>query len=154
MITSENPALEDKSKEQEVAERREKITELLSQGWTEKRIANELDVSYPTIIRDVRYLKEQAFEWVDDIAKTGLIFEVKKSVSELDYLKTKLYGYLDEDKLDVETKVKISRELREILDLKLNVLAQGPTLKGLKRVINQYVNGQQPTSPYTYSSNA
>lgn len=128
----------DATKEQEMLERRDRVDELLSQGWTEKKIAEKLNVSYATLLRDVKFLKEQALQWVDDMAKTEFIFEVKKSVGELDNLKTRLYGYLDDAKTDVETKLKISRELREILNLKLDTLGAGPALQGMKRVINRF----------------
>lgn len=151
MTAFENPVEMDASKEQEILERREKVNELLSQGRTEKKIAEELNVSYATILLDVKFLKEQALQWVDDLAKTEFIFEVKKSIGELDNLKTRLYGYLDDDKLDAETKVKISREIRNILGVKISALAKGPTLQGIRRVIKQYGNGPQ-TQPYNYNN--
>ena len=151
MTAFENPSEMDASKEQEIMERQEMVNELLSQGWTEKKIAEKLNVSYATILLDVKFLKEEALQWVDDLVKTEFIFEVKKSIGELNNLKTRLYGYLDDDKLDAETKVKISREIKNILDLKLGILAKGPALQGLRRAIKQHGNDPQ-TQPYNYNN--
>jgi hypothetical protein len=47
---------------EEVQERRRKVIELLSHGLTEREIARQLDVSEPTIWRDVKELKSDP-EW-------------------------------------------------------------------------------------------
>jgi len=143
MITSQNtPQLPDKTKEEEIKERREKVNELLGKGWTEKKIAAELKVSYITIVRDVKYLKEQVFDWVDEQARVGFMFECKKCLDELDNLKTRMYDILDDPNSKPEVKIKISRELREILHLKIEKLGLIPTLQGMKNIVSQF--GKKP----------
>jgi len=138
MINPQTPALEDKSKEEEITQRRERVTELLSYGWTEKKIANELDVSYPTIVRDVRYLKEHVYEWVDEQARIGFMFECKKSLDEINSLKTAMYDLYYDPNTNPEMKLKISKELRELLTLKIERLGDIPVLHGVKRMLSRF----------------
>jgi len=128
MITSQNtPQLPDKTKEEEIKERREKVNELLGKGWTEKKIAVELKVSYITIVRDVKELKEQTFEWVDEQARTGYMFECKKCIDEIVNLKSTMYDMLYDPNSSPELKLKISKEIREILRFKIETLEVIPT---------------------------
>lgn len=149
MTAFENPSEMDASKEQEIQERREKVNELLSQGWTEKKIAENLNVSYATILRDVKELKDQTFEWVDEQARTGYMFECKKCLGEIDNLKTIMYDMLYDPNSKPELKLKISKEIREILSFKIERLEVIPTIQGVKNMIKQF--GRDPqTHPYDH----
>lgn len=150
MINSQNsPQLPDKSKEEEIRDRREKVNELLGKGWTEKKIAGELNVSYITIVRDVKELKEQTFQWVDEQARTGYMFECKKCIDEIDNLKSTMYDMLYDPNSNPELKLKISKEIREILRFKIERLEVIPTIQGVKNMIKQI--GRYPQKyPYDH----
>ncbi len=151
MINPQNPALEDKNKEEEITQRRERVSELLSQGWTEKRIAKELDVSYPTIVRDVKYLKEHVYEWVDEQARIGFMFECKKCIDEIDSLKTAMYDLYYDPNTTPELKLRASKELRELLTLKIDNLGNIPVLEGVKRMVSQFSKYDDPNPYYKRS---
>jgi len=152
MIASQNtPQLPDKTKEEEIKERREKVNELLGKGWSEKKIALELKVSYITIVRDVKELKERTFEWVDEQARTGYMFECKKCIDEIDNLKSTMYDMLYDSNSNPELKLKISKEIREILRFKIERLEVIPTIQGVNNMVKQI--GRVPQTNPHYANN-
>lgn len=53
-----------------IDERRKQVASLLAQSLTERQIAAQLNVSQPTVNRDVQALKEMAQQFVNDLARS------------------------------------------------------------------------------------
>jgi IS30 family transposase len=53
-----------------IDEHRKQVASLLAQSLTERQIAAQLNVSQPTVNRDVQALKEMAQQFVNDLAKS------------------------------------------------------------------------------------
>jgi len=139
MITSENiSSLPDKSKEEEVQARREKVMEYLAQCWTEQKIADELGVSKITVVRDVKWLKEYAStKWADEIIYEGFFYYMKKCFDEFEYLKRKLHQFLVEDHT-VKEKIMAIKALNDLMYTQASIYAEGPVLQKLKQFVERY----------------
>ena len=138
MITSDNvPSLPERSKEEEIQERREKVMELLAQCWTEQRIADELKVSKITVVRDVKWLREYAAtKWADDLVGEGFFYYMKRCFDEFEYLKRKMHQILEEDH-PVKEKIMATKTLNDLMSNQVNVISAGPFLRSLKQIVNR-----------------
>ena len=145
MITSENiPSLPDKSKEEEVQARKEKVMEYLAQCWTEQKIADELGVSKITVVRDVKWLREYAYsKWADDLVGEGFFYFMKKCFDEFEYLKRKLHEILEEDHSSRE-KISAIKALNDLTCSQASVFTAGPVLQKLKQFVNRHKRPDLP----------
>src|SRR3989442_959917 len=103
--------MDEKTQDQEIRERREEVSYLLIQGFTEVDIAKKLGRSRETIVRDVRHIKSQANPWIDDLAKEGFPFEYKLA---MDKLRENERGYrkmLENKNLTVSDELRIRKAI-------------------------------------------
>jgi len=126
-----------KTQEQEIEERREKVSQLLLQGFTEVLVAKELGVSRETIVRDVRVLKEEALPWFDDLAGIGFAHEAKLALDKLRQCERWLHELRDQAKTSDE-KLKAIRALEENIICQSQYLANGPTVHSLNKAMKLY----------------
>lgn len=130
--------INEKTQVQEMQERREKVSHLILQGYTEVGIAEELGVSRETIVRDVKYLKSTATPWFKGLAVDGFAFEYMVAH---DKLKENERGYrkmLERETLSVSEEIKIRKAIDENIAQQLNLLAEGPTLESLNKIVRDH----------------
>jgi len=114
--------------------RLEKVSNFLIQGLSEKEIANKLDVSRQTIVRDVAFLKKTAPHWIDDLAKGGFVFEYKLSIDKLNDIDSKLSALFDQSK-DIWEKIAIAKTRKEIITDRLEMLGETPTIHAFRKAM-------------------
>jgi hypothetical protein len=132
--------LPNNSQDQTMQERRENVSYLLIQGFTEVEIAKKLGVSRETIVRDVRCLKSLANPWIDDLAKNGFPFEYRLT---MDKLKENERGYrkmLQKPDLTVTEELRIRKALDDNICQQFQLLGEGPTLQSLNKIVRAHDN--------------
>jgi len=117
-----------------ISKRREKVVACLRKGVSETKIAEILDVSRGTIVRDVKHLKDSSQTWLDGIAKGGFIFEYKTGLDNIKESRNKLEKLYKESS-DIEQKRRIIKSLDDNEKLYLQILGEAPTIHAFRKVI-------------------
>lgn len=117
-----------------IEERRRQVASLLAQSLTERQISAQLDVSQPTINRDVQALKEMSQRFVYDLAKSNLAYYYKQSIDGLDEVKKQAWTIYHSTDKSIQTKDRLAT-LRLIADCnvdKFELLNAGPSVLAMK----------------------
>jgi len=72
------------SKEQEIQIRRQKVWGLFLQGFSQQKIAKELNVSLKTISRDFQDLKTESMKWMDSLPEGEIQLHHKKNLESIE----------------------------------------------------------------------
>jgi IS30 family transposase len=119
-----------------IEERRRQVASLLAQSMTERQIASQLNVSQPTIHRDIDALKEMSQQFVYDLAKSDLSYFYKESLDGLDEVKKHAWTIYSSTNSDVQVKDRLNA-LRIIADCnvkKFELLNAGPNVLAMKHM--------------------
>ncbi len=100
------------SKEQEIQIRQQKVWGLFLQGFSQQKIAKELNVSLKTISRDFQDLKTESMKWMDSLPDGEIQLHHKKNFEMIDRVIQELWKIFERTKAEKE-KVRI-----------LNIIAQ------------------------------
>jgi len=119
-------------------ERREKISLMLSHGYTQVQIAQKLGVNRRTILRDKIFLKEEAQKWLNGLARDGFVFETKMTLDMLKDTKRQLNEMLDQDDLSREERRKLLKQRDENIVLQLQIIGEGPLIHSMRKRLNQF----------------
>jgi transcriptional antiterminator len=117
-----------------IEERRRQVASLLAQSLTERQIAAQLNVSQPTIHRDIDALKEMSQQFVYDLAKSDLAYYYKQSLDGLDEVKKQAWTIYLSTNDNIQTKDRLAA-LRLIADCNVNkfeLLNAGPSVLAMK----------------------
>ena len=125
-------------KELEILQRKQKIWELTTIGFTQEQIAQKLDVSMKTISRDYAELKEESLEWLDALPKGEIQLEHKKNFEAIKMVIQQLWEIYRQTK-DEMNKVKILDEISKKSEMHLKMM-EYRSLLGLK---NRIKNNQR-----------
>lgn len=117
-----------------IEERRRQVASLLAQSMTERQIAAQLNVSQPTINRDVQALKEMSQQFVYDLARSDLAYYYKQCIDGLDEARKQAWVIYSSTNSDVQVKDRLNA-LRVIVDCnvkKFELLNSGPSVMTMK----------------------
>ncbi len=126
-----------KTLKQEIKERRERVIKLRREGKNESQIAEILNTSRETIVRDVRFIKNEANIWIEDLASHDFVFEYKESLEELKENKTELKKLYSE--AEVPEKVKILKQLDENAERYIRLLGEAPAVFAFRKKVKKNV---------------
>lgn len=84
-------------KELAIIERHRQVASLLAQSRNETEIANQLKVSQSTISRDIQALREASGRFLQDLAKSDLVFSYQQSIRGIDEIKRNLWDKVNSD---------------------------------------------------------
>jgi transposase len=115
--------------------RREKVSQYLVKGTPEARIAELLGVGRATVARDVCHIKNNAREWLDDLARDGFIHEYRLALEKLRDHESELQKMLQ--KASLAQKIQIFRALDENVRLYLELLGETPTVHAYRRALRK-----------------
>ncbi len=93
--------------------RRLQVQELLFSGYTQEKISEKLKVSLKTIGRDVKWIRRNAQNWLDDIAKTNFVNVFRETLEGYNQDIVRLYEMLERCK-DDNTKIKLIKAISDI----------------------------------------
>lgn len=110
--------------------RQEHVASLLAQSRTEAEIANQLKVSQSTVSRDIQALKEASGRFLQDLAKSDLVFSYQQSVRGIDEIKRKLWDKVNSDDGTFTPRDKLMgyRLIMIAEETKFRLLEKGPLL--------------------------
>jgi HTH domain len=121
-----------------IRERRERVWTLLTRGTMKGcEIARELNVSAPTIVRDIRYLTAASQNYLNDLAKETLPFIYQISIEGIrDIIKECWAIYQSEDTRTVNMYQKISalKLAKECNEAIFKLVEEGPSVMYLKQL--------------------
>jgi len=111
----------------------------LLQGMIEQQIATKMQVSRATVTRDIKKIREDNSDWIDNLAsKNGIITELKFTVERLTSSIYRLHQLLKEAKT-VSEKIQIERTLVGIYAKMYELQTQYPLVQSFKNFIQQNV---------------
>jgi len=116
-------------------ERREKVSMMLSHGYTQVQIAQKLGAHRRTIVRDKAFLIGEAQKWINDLARDGFVFETKIAFDMLKDTRRQLSGILDQEDLSREERCKLLKQRDFNIHLQLTLLAQGPVVASIRKYL-------------------
>ena len=106
---------------------------------SETKIAEILDVSRGTIVRDVKHFKDSSQTWLDGIAKGGFVIEYKTGLDNIKEYRDKLEKLFEESS-DIEQKRRILKSLDDNEKLYLQLLGEAPAVYAIRKVIQENQN--------------
>jgi len=113
--------------------RRGKVGLLLAKSITKPQmIADHLNEDVGIVYQDIKYFKEQATPWLDELAFLGFVWECKNAIDKLKNIEEE-YQVLRQDAKTLDDKLKILHALEYNINLQVETLANGPTLMALKK---------------------
>jgi len=89
------------------------VQELLFSGYTQEKISEKLKVSLKTIGRDIKWIRKNAQNWLDDIAKTNFVNVFRETLEGYRQDIIRLYEMLEQCK-DDNTKIKLIKAISDI----------------------------------------
>ena len=125
-----------KEKKKEVDVRRDKVNRLLLKGATQLEISKQLQISISTVERDVKAIKEMASQWLDDLAKKGIVHEWKIGLEKLRDTERNLNTILQDPALPRDDRLKVLKQRDENIALQTQFLMDGPALHAIKSHMN------------------
>ena len=93
--------------------RRLQVQELLFSSYTQEKISEKLKVSLKTIGRDIKWIRRNAQNWLDDIAKTNFVNVFRETLGGYTQDMVRLYEMLEKCK-DDNTKIKLIKTISDI----------------------------------------
>ena len=113
------------TQEKKIKERQEQVSRLLMNGYSELEIANKIGSSLSTIARDVKFLKSQSHLWLNQLPKSGLIFEFQLSLNKLKDLRPEL-EFIIRHGFTTDNKLKAIKIMQDNISLYSQLLSDGP----------------------------
>jgi DNA-binding transcriptional regulator LsrR (DeoR family) len=121
--------------------RQSKILELLAQGHTnQSEIARKLNVSEPTVSRDIQFLTKQAQENLRIHVERRMPFEIEKCYIGLNIVLRKAYEITNLENAKISEKVAALQVILTVYDKMWEVISGRPLLK---EVIDKFMMKQK-----------
>ena len=121
--------------------RQSRVAELLAQGYTnQSEIAHKLNVSEPTVSRDIQFLNRQAQENLKIHVERRMPFEIEKCYIGLNIVLRKAYEITNLDNAKISEKVAALQVILTTYDKIWEVILGRPLLK---EVIDKFMTKQK-----------
>ena len=138
-------------------ERRKQIAQLLQQNNSETEIAQRLGVDLSTISRDIKALKEQATQFVYNLAKQDLAFFYHQTIADIDHVRGecwKLYNantnsnnitelFNNDKKVTTKDRLLALKTILQADIARFELLSRGKLVMSVK-ALNERVNALKP----------
>jgi predicted transcriptional regulator len=115
--------------------RRSKVMELSSQGYSQSDIAKILQISQPTISRDISYLEEQARFNIKKYIDKKLPFEYDKCMAALNSLQKRAWE-ISEKSIEEKTQVQALSLAKDCIINKLDLLTNATVVDDAMKFIS------------------
>ena len=113
-----------------------KVMELSSQGYSQSEIAKILQISQPTISRDIQYLKQLARDNITKYIDHELPFEYDKCLAALNSLQKKAWEISENPDVEERTKVQALSLAKECVINKLDLLTNATVVDDAMRFVS------------------
>jgi hypothetical protein len=102
-----------------------------------QQICQTLKISYSQLKRDLRRIREQDQEWLDELPKAEFVHQYRLSIEFLENLQRPLIR-LSRESQNEFIRIRVTELLANIQQQILNILACGPTVMSLDKMTNYY----------------
>lgn len=133
----------ERSNQDQIHWRREKVLDLSSDGYSERQIAERLRISQPTINRDLAYLREKAKENIRHYIDEKLPLEYQKCLIGLNGILSKMSDIMNNANAN-------ERDVMQATTLKMQAYSMKIDLLSNANVVHravQFVENHKPRSP-------
>jgi hypothetical protein len=120
--------------------RRNKVQELLVKGYNHYEIASALQISRPTITRDIQYLSQYAKHSIKKYIDERLPEEYEKTLTGLTAILKEMWTASDKAGEDTKEKVLALSLAKEVYSMKLDLLSNVSTVEATMKFIADYKN--------------
>jgi predicted transcriptional regulator len=117
--------------------RRSKVMELSSQGYNQLEIARILQISQPTVSRDLSYLEELSRSNIRKYINHKLPFEYDKCLAALNSLQKKAWEMSENPDVEERTKVQALSLAKECVINKLDLLTNATVVSDSMKFVQQ-----------------
>jgi predicted transcriptional regulator len=131
--------------------RRSKVMELSSRGYSQSDIAKILQISQPTISRDISYLEDQARSNIRKYIDRKLPFEYDKCLVALNSLQKKAWE-ISEKSIEQKTQVQALSLAKECVITKLDLLTNATVVDDALRFVSDNSKNKENLKPLTNSN--
>lgn len=124
-------------KEDLIEWRREKVQLLVSQGYTQREIADKIKVSLGTVNNDLSYLREQARENIKKYVDEKIPEEYEKCLIGLNSILRESWS-MSETAIDKREKIEALKLARDCYSMRLDLLTNSSVINDSMRFIEKY----------------
>lgn len=128
--------------QQQIAWRREKVLDLSSKGYTVREIAKVLQISHPTIVRDVQFLRRQAKEKISSYIDEQLPAEYQKCLTGITTIMKESWKTAEtaESEGDRRDKLQALALAKECYAMKLDLLSSATVVDRAIKFVDKYTS--------------
>jgi len=123
-------------------ERRNRVWNLLTQGFTQQQIADKLQVSPKTIYRDFQEIKKESIEWMETLPKGEIQLYYKTTFELIDTSINEMWKLFEKTE-DEKLKLNILRTIIEKCKLKVDLMDPNRLLK-IRNTIHDELSPRNP----------
>jgi len=118
--------------------RKAQVQELLLRGYTQAKIALELNVCDRTIRRDIQKLKERSRFWLENLAREEFIFEYQQTLAGLKQDMSRLNEMYEDESVqkNIPLQLKILKQISETRSKYGELLHKGPMIMSIGKLLN------------------
>ena len=132
-------------KEDLIEWRREKVQLLVSQGYTQREIADKIKVSLGTVNNDLSYLREQARENIKKYVDEKIPEEYEKCLIGLNSILRESWS-MSETAIDKREKIEALKLARDCYSMRLDLLTNYSVINDSMRFIEKAKNKEENLS--------
>jgi len=131
-----------------IIKRRMKVEELLFSGYGNEKISEKLGISTKTVRRDIKWIRQNNKNWLEDVANFGFIQEFRESLEGYKQDIIRLYEMLEQCK-DDNTKIKLIKAISDVRYRYTEQFARFPAVWAMDVFVqkNNPHSIEQPTLP-------
>lgn len=112
--------------------RRERVSLCLSKSMTStKLIAEQIKATPEQVNNDLRWMKKNSSKWLSGHTLDGYVFETRKTIDQLQDIEVELQSLRSLEK-NLDNKLKIMKQLAELINMRWVIQGDGPTLMSMK----------------------
>jgi len=122
------------TKQSIVQERREKVSLCLAKSMTRvEDIARQINADPKDIHNDLYWMRKNSRKWLSNHTLDGYIFETRRTIDQLQDIELELQSMRSKT-TSIDDKLKIMRQLTEVINLRWVIQGDGPTLMNIRTV--------------------
>ena len=129
--------------QEQIEWRRDKVQELHSKGYGIREIARSLEISHPTIVRDIAYLRQQAKEGIGKYIDDYLPAEYQETFVGLRAI-IKMQWQIAETTTENREKTGALSLIKDCLAMKLDMLGSASVMERAIRLVEHHSKAQLP----------